>query len=193
MTQDFIQKLMISKKIMEKHDQLPRSGNSGGNINIGESITAPDLQSFQPVAGSYSIPEEFLSSNSVVNTKPAMVTEDRIKNSKLPDEIKRLMMEHPIVQPETYSAKLSDDIIEKAAKLMGTNTEKISENQISKKQTPPSVNNSELKKIIKETLEEILKSNGIISESESESNEKFSFRVGKHIFEGKVTKIKKIN
>jgi hypothetical protein len=76
---------------------------------------------------------------------------------------------------------------------MGTNTEKISENQISKKQTPPSVNNSELKKIIKETLEEILKSNGIISESESESNEKFSFRVGKHIFEGKVTKIKKIN
>lgn len=192
MTQDFLEKLMISKKIMEKHDGLPRSGNSLGGGTISKSISSPELQNFQPVSGSYNIPEEFLSSKNTVIDKPFVVTEDRIKNSKLPDEIKKLMMEHPIAQPDSYNAKLSNDIIEKAAKLMGTNTEKISENQ-SVKKTVTNTNNSELKKIIKETLEEILRSNGILSESETESNEKFSFRVGKHIFEGKVTKIKKIN
>lgn len=192
MTQDFLEKLMISKKIMEKHDSLPRSGSASDASIMSNSISTPELQSFQPVGGSYNIPEEFLSSKNVVDTKPFTVTEDRIKNSKLPDEIKKLMMEHPIVQPENYNAKLSNDIIEKAAKLMGTNTEKISETQSIKKPTT-NTNNLELKKIIKETLEEILKSNGILSESETESNEKFSFRVGKHIFEGRITKIKKLN
>jgi len=192
MTQDFLEKLMISKKIMEKHDSLPRSGNSFDSGIINDSISTPELQNFQPVSGSYNIPEEFLSQKNTVDTKPFTVTEDRIKNSKLPDEIKKLMMEHPIAQPENYNTKLSDDVIEKAAKLMGANTQKVSESQTVKKPTT-NTNNLELKRMIKETLEEILKSNGILSESETESNEKFSFKVGKHIFEGKITKIKKLN
>ena len=36
------------------------------------------------------------------------------------------------------------------------------------------------------------KSAGLITESETKSNEVFKFRVGQHIFEGRVTNIKKI-
>ena len=55
------------------------------------------------------------------NTKPVGVpTVDAIKNSKLPDEIKRLMMEHPIAQPSSPMGNtvLSDELIEKASRLM---------------------------------------------------------------------------
>ena len=34
--------------------------------------------------------------------------------------------------------------------------------------------------------------NGLITESSEKSNEVFTFKVGKHVFEGKVTKIKKL-
>ena len=43
-----------------------------------------------------------------------------------------------------------------------------------------------------EVLEEILNEHGIISESEQKTDEIFQFKVGKHLFEGKVTKIKKL-
>jgi hypothetical protein len=47
--------------------------------------------------------------------------------------------------------------------------------------------------MLKEVVEEVLLENGILAESTQKSNEVFSFKVGKHIFEGKVTKIKKIS
>jgi hypothetical protein len=48
--------------------------------------------------------------------------------------------------------------------------------------------------MLKEVVEEVLLENGILAESTQKSNnELFSFKVGKHIFEGKVTKIKKIS
>ena len=48
-----------------------------------------------------------------------------------------------------------------------------------------------IKQMIRESVEDVLRENGVISESSEQSNEFFSFKVGKHIFEGKVTKIKK--
>ena len=38
-----------------------------------------------------------------------------------------------------------------------------------------------------------LKENGLLVESSEKSNEMFNFKVGKHIFEGRVTKIKKLS
>ena len=46
---------------------------------------------------------------------------------------------------------------------------------------------------INESINEALNENGLLIESTEKSNEIFSFKVGKHIFEGKVTKIKKIS
>jgi hypothetical protein len=46
--------------------------------------------------------------------------------------------------------------------------------------------------MIQEAVREVLSENGLITESVSKTNDVFSFRVGSHIFEGKVTKIKKL-
>ena len=121
------------------------------------------------------------------------MTEDRIRNSKLPDAIKDLMLKHPIKQPDSYSPTLSNDVIEKAARLMGQNgltNQKSARNE--SRNIPQTSNNSELKKVVKEVLEELLTEHGIISESQQKTDELFQFRVGKHIFEGRVTKIKKL-
>jgi hypothetical protein len=45
---------------------------------------------------------------------------------------------------------------------------------------------------VKETVEEVLRENGLLLESTTKSNEQITFKVGKHIFEGRVTKIKKV-
>jgi DUF917 family protein len=59
----------------------------------------------------------------------------------------------------------------------------------------PKISNepSDLKKMIKEAVRETLKEQGLIAESTEKTNEIFSFKVGKHIFEGKITKVKKIS
>jgi DUF917 family protein len=49
-----------------------------------------------------------------------------------------------------------------------------------------------IKKMIREAVDEALEENGLIVESSEKANEMLSFKVGKHVFEGKVTKIKKL-
>lgn len=195
MTEDFIQKLMISKKIMEKSDGIPRNTNSTGMLNINESSlpSTPDLYTANPINGTYNIPQEYMESPQPKPIKPMQLTEDRIQNSKLPDAIKKLMIEHPIKQPESYSPTISDDILEKAARLMREEKETV---QTSKQTNTNYQNskpiNSDMKSLIKETMEEILKDYGVISESESKTKDQFQFKVGKHIFEGTINKVKKI-
>jgi len=102
-----------------------------------------------------------------------------------------LMLKHPIKQPESYNPTLPDEILEKAARLMNENKTVVqSSNQTNSK---PQSNNTDLRKIVRETVEDVLRENGLLLESETKSNETFQFRVGKHIFEGKVTKVKKIS
>jgi hypothetical protein len=45
---------------------------------------------------------------------------------------------------------------------------------------------------VRDVVKEELQRAGLISESTQKTNEKLSLRVGKHIFEGNVTKIKKL-
>jgi hypothetical protein len=52
--------------------------------------------------------------------------------------------------------------------------------------------NLNIKQMVKEAVKEILEESGLLVESESKSNDLFSFRVGQHIFEGKISKIKKV-
>jgi len=195
MTEDFIQKLMISKKIMEKSDGIPRNTNGTGMLNINESSlpSTPELYTANPINANYNIPQEYMETAQPKPIKPMQLTEDRIQNSKLPDAIKKLMIEHPIKQPESYSPTISDDILEKAARLMREEKQTVQ----TSKQTNTNYQNqkpisSDMKGLIKETLEEILREHGVISESESKTKDQFQFRVGKHIFEGTINKVKKI-
>ena len=198
--QDLINKLLISKKIMERHDSMGR-----GNNNSGINISSPTLDEYQPVNATYNLPQEFLSESDtqpIKNYNTEVPSADRIANSKLPDEIKRLMMEHPIQQPNNPLAgggtTLSSDLVEKASRLMNTkaNGEPINENIKPRQQqitTQQSISSNEIKSIVRETVQEVLKENGLLVESTKKSNDVFKFRVGQHIFEGKVTRIRKVS
>ena len=199
-----MQKLMISKAIMDKTDGINRG--DARNINSPSNM----VESFDIPQAKYNIPQEFLQEQPnprmnqqqnympVENTKPVGVpTIDAIKNSKLPDEIKRLMMEHPISQPQQQqSATLSNDLIERASRLMKDNPS--SYQPESAKSTPKQTVSQNLdynviQTMIKEAVNQALKENGLLVESSEKANETFSFEVGKHVFEGRVTKIKKLS
>ena len=185
--QDLLNKLLISKKIMEKH-------NTMGRGQASDLPTAPMVEEFQPVNATYNLPENLMEETKPRTYTTEMPTEDRIKNSRLPDEIKQLMIEHPIDKPTmgvNTGVGLSDELIEKAARLMGTNVVKEQTSQPNVKQTViPQTN--DIKQIVKETVEEVLRENGLLVESESKSNDLFKFRVGQHIFEGRLTNVKKV-
>jgi hypothetical protein len=193
--QDLIQKLMISKKIMEKHNDMGRNG-----IQSTGGMSSPMVEDFQPVQANYNLPQEFLSEQQVtkpVNNGP--MTSDRIMDSKLPDEIKKLMMEHPIQQPTmgAGTGTLSNELVEKASRLMNTNAkgDLIESKQPQRKQQSQSnvgVDANVIRDIVRETVEDVLRENGLLTESETKSNEVFKFRVGQHIFEGKLVRVKKI-
>ena len=187
-----MQKLMVSKQIMDRHNDMDK-GVSPNKSNQQQLVREYNET---PINASYNIPEEYLSSApQTPKSPPSVMTEDRIKNSKLPDSIKRLMMEHPIQQPQQYQATLSDDIIEKATRLMGNNKQSVSESipqQPKQQNTSFNLSATDIKKIVRETVEEVLSENGLMVESTQKSNEIMIIKVGKHIFEGKISKIKKV-
>ena len=187
--QDLISKLMISKKIMEKHNTMGRTNSQH------TTIERPEVETFEAPSAKYNLPEEYLQETTYTpkNTQP--VTEDRIMSSKLPDEIKKLMIEHPINQPShTTSPTLSNELVDKAARLMNVKSNGDNSNETTKRtqQSQPNFSNQELKQMIRETIQEVLSENGLLMESTTKTNEVFTFKVGTHQFEGKLTKIKKL-
>jgi len=192
--EQLMQKLMMSKAIMDKTDQIKRAGTLPMSQNV-------EVQNFNTPELKYNIPSDIIQetqTNVKNNTKSKVPTTEAIKNSKLPDEIKRLMIERPIAQPQQNAGTvLSDELIEKASRLMKENSNNYTP-ESAKPTNKSTVSNQQfdygmLKKIVKEVVEESLKENGLIAESSEKTNEIFSFKVGKHIFEGKVTKIKKLS
>jgi hypothetical protein len=209
---NLMEKLALSKAIMDKADGIKNSNSMNGGLPPTSLQQMNSPESFNIPTAKYNIPAEFLQESEQTqqpylsnipreNTKPVGVpTVDAIKNSKLPDEIKRLMMEHPIGQPQQQPTTISNDVIEKATRLMNVNKEGYIPESAKPKQasvaTPQQSNGIDyklIKKMINEAVNDALHENGLITESSEKSNEVFSFKVGKHIFEGKVTKIKKLS
>lgn len=197
---DLMQKLAISKKIMDVHNNIQR-GTASPSMTMVENFDAP--------AASYNIPQEYLSE--VQTQKPTFdpsqpLDEDRIKNSKLPDEIKKLMIEQPIVQPSSMAggSVISDEIIEGAQRLMNISQPQQNQPTQPTKNTIPSSNSnmnlSEMKSMIRDVVRdtvrdvvrEELQEAGMLVESTSKSNDVIQFKVGNHLFIGKVTQVKKI-
>ena len=196
---ELIKKLMVSKQIMDKHNTMGRNGMTNPNIN--ESI---NVATYDAPPATYNLPQDLMEDVAPATYTPPTsqqpLTRDRVMASKLPDAIKQLMIEHPIAQPAGVSTgpTLSNDLIERAARLMNTNAkgDQINPTQTKRpiqEQTTSLPSTNQLKQIIRETIEEVLAENGLLTESTTKSNEVFSFKVGKHIFEGKVTKIKKVS
>ena len=204
MSSNLMEKLAVSKKIMDKHNGTPRT--QGGSLPMVDNSNA-----------SYNIPQDMLQqppqqqqqqqqpniSTPSMSSEP--VTENAIKNSKLPDEIKRLMLENPITQPQPNGPALSNDIIEGAARLMKNNStpqpnELVNTQQPLREVSSPTSLNNDLKQMIRDVVRdtvrdvvrEELKSSGMVTEGNQKVNETLSLRVGKHVFEGKVLKVKKV-
>jgi hypothetical protein len=200
MDEQFIQKLMLSKAIMDKTEGTKR------NSQPQRDYYEDDNEGYGTPQPKYNIPSEYLSEQpqqpmyTSNPTKPVGAPSiDAIKNSRLPDEIKRLMIEHPISQPQqSVGATLSDELIEKASRLMKGNksgyvpesakpqTKRVEKNDVG-------IDYGKIQKMIESAVNNALKENGMLVESSEKSNDLFTFRVGKHVFEGKVTKIKKIS
>jgi len=190
---DLIQKLMISKQIMEKHNQTPRGG-----LPSMDTYSTPEVATYNAPPATYNLPQDMLQEASVpVNNTHQPMTQDRVMASKLPDEIKRLMIEHPISQPAGMGGPtLSNDLVDKAARLMnvdargnqvGQPKQKIQEQ--SQGQNVFDINN--IRALLKEVVQEVLQENGVLTESTQKTNEMFTFKVGKHIFSGKISKVQK--
>ena len=202
MSSNLMEKLAVSKKIMEKHNSTPRV--QGGSLPMVDNPNA-----------SYNIPQDMLQQppqqqqQQQTISQPSMsnepVTENAIKNSKLPDAIKRLMLENPITQPQSNGPALSNDIIEGAARLMKNNStpqpnELVNTQQPLKEVSSSTSLNNDLKQMIRDVVRdtvrdvvrEELKSSGMVTEGNQKVNETLSLRVGKHVFEGKVLKVKKV-
>jgi hypothetical protein len=196
---DLMQKLMMSKKIMEKHNEIGRGQSR--NMTMGNEHSSPVVENYEAPAAKYNLPSDLLEDTrqSTQSKQYNLPMEDRIANSKLPDEIKKLMMEHPIQQPNmgmSTETVLSNDLIERASRLMNTNPKN---NQITEgnpkqtKQSSVGLSKNDIRDIVRETVEDVLKENGLLVESESKSNDLFKFRVGQHLFEGKVLNVKKMS
>jgi len=199
---DLMQRLAVSKKIMEKHSEIKRGD---------ARPTTPMVDEYEPVNANYNLPPDILTESQQTTQRHDPTTpldQNRILNSKLPDEIKRLMIEQPIVQPSSMGggAVLSNDVIEGASRLM--KKDKISDTpqpqaqkqKISETNTPSNFNISEIKNMIRDVVrdtvrdvvKEELKNAGMIVESTTNSNETIQFKVGNTLFVGKVTKVKKL-
>ena len=194
---ELLQKLMVSKKIMDKHNEIGR-----GQVR---EMSSPVVEGYDAVPATYNIPQEFMAEQPkpIVNQNSNIPIEDRISKSKLPDEIKKLMMEHPIQQPTMgvgSGAVLSNELVEKASRLMNTNAKgdiigeqkQVRQPQQQTQQSMVGLSANEIKQIVRETMEDVLSENGLLIESETKSSEMFKFRVGQHLFEGKVLKVKKM-
>lgn len=167
---DLMHRLAKSKMVMEKVE----SGDySGVNTNQEDFIDDDEMDDV-----------DYNKTN--LNT----FNEEKIRNSKLPDEIKRVMLENPIPQ-----ISLNDDLdIVKGAK-------KLMERQGTiKKKTPPQQQTSNMdtamlsnliENIVRKVMDEKL--NQILTAQQNMTiNENLVIRVGNSTFKGKITGVNKI-
>ena len=97
---ELLSKLAISKKIMDIHKATPRT-QSQGNYNFDTSV-----KEFSAPNASYNIPQEYMAESvQKVQTPQNTNSNDKILQSKLPEEIKKLMIEHPIQQPKSNKSR----------------------------------------------------------------------------------------
>lgn len=185
---DLMHKLVQAKKVMNKVD----SGNfEKGQVN--ENIL-------------FSAPEEVAQLNNMPQNKPVqnnMINVDKINNSKLPDVIKKAMIENPIPQI-SLNDSVSADFLQGAKKLMereGLSKKSSQKPQVVQSyQTPNTaianggIDMSSLSTLIENTIRKVLdeKLNQILTAQQTATiNENLVLKVGDSIFKGKITGVNK--
>lgn len=172
---DLMQKLVMAKKVMNKVD----TGNyERGHVNEEVLKSSPeDVQSMD-------IKAPIKSSNREPNL-------DRINQSKLPDAIKKAMIENPIPQI-SLSETIDMDFVKGAKKLM--EREGLSKPTQTKQVTGSNIDMKSLEVLIENTVRKVMdeKLNQILTAQQTQSiNENLVLKVGDSIFKGKITGVNK--
>jgi hypothetical protein len=181
---DLMQKLAQAKKIMNKVD----TGNfERGHVN--EEILRSD-------------PEEYIHTNNMPSisatrnvSAPASIS--KIQNSRLPDNIKKAMIENPIEQMSQISLNetLDMNFIKGAKRLMEQEGTSKSKQTVSKPTSQPSnIDINSIATIIENTVRKVMdeKLNQLLSAQQTQSiNENLVLKVGDSIFKGKITGVNK--
>jgi hypothetical protein len=170
---DLMQRLAQAKKVMNKVD----SGNyEKGNVSESAFLVPQE-------------PAEYKEQQ----VKPVSI--DKIQNSKLPDAIKKAMIDNPIPQI-SLSESLDMDFVKGAKKLM--EREGLSKPTIQQKNsgtvTNPNIDMNAIATLIENTVRKVMdeKLNQILTAQQTASiNENLVLKVGDSIFKGKITGVNK--
>lgn len=176
---DLMSRLVQAKKVMNKVD-----GGSFERGHIDESVLLSD-------------PEDLMRNQEPSQPRrqaPGSPSIDKIQNSKLPDAIKKAMIENPISQI-SLTDTLDMDFIKGAKRLMeneGVST------RPSAQPKPTIVNNNidmnAIAVLIENTVRKVMdeKLNQILTASQTSTiNENLVLKVGDSIFKGKITGVNK--
>ena len=175
---DLMKKLVQAKKVMNKVD--------GGNYergHVNESMLLSD-------------PEELMNSQvQQPNTRavgtPSM---EKIQNSKLPDAIKKAMIENPI-QQISLNDTLDMDFVKGAKRLMEQEGVSSKKSQPQQRQSVSSnIDMNAIAVLIENTVRKVMdeKLNQILTaQTTSSINENLVLKVGDSIFKGKITGVNK--
>ena len=171
---------------MDAHDRIPN-----GSINGVPSMDHINESNYNIPNPNYNIPD--------IKSDPMeqSINKESVMGSNLPDEIKKLMIENPIQKPSQQTGSLSNDIIEGAAKLINQGKSRPSTNKSQTvnndlKETIRNIVRDTVRDTVVEVIREELNDKVILSEDGKNVKDKLTFKVGNHLFEGYVTKIKKI-
>ena len=180
---DLMQKLVNAKKVMNKVD--------GGNYERGHVNEEMLRSNSEDLMNSQDLPQQS-------STKQMGIPSvDKIQNSKLPDAIKRAMIESPIPQMNQISLNdtLDMDFVKGAKRLMeqeGVSTrpsaqpkQTIVNNNIDMNAIAVLIENT-VRKVMDEKLNQIL-----TASTTSSINENLVLKVGDSIFKGKITGVNK--
>ena len=178
---DLMKKLVQAKKVMNKVD--------GWNYERGH-VNEQILRSN---------PEDVLASmdqQQLTTKSPQPVNGDRIQNSKLPDAIKKAMMENPIPQI-SLNDTLDMDFIKGAKRLMeqeGVGPKPTQQKQSTITPVSGNIDMNAIALMIENTVRKVMdeKLNQILTASTTSSiNENLVLKVGDSIFKGKITGVNK--
>lgn len=178
---DLMRKLVNAKKVMNKVD--------GGNFERGHINEAMLL----------SDPSELMQTEAPrsVSHRPADAPSiDRINNSKLPDAIKKAMIENPISQI-SLNDTIDMDFLKGAKRLMeqeGVSTKKTSPQPSKSTTVGSNIDMNTISVLIENAVRKVMdeKLNQILTaQTTSSINENLVLKVGDSIFKGKITGVNK--
>lgn len=187
-----MERLAKAKKVMDKVD----SGSySTGNIN-----TAALNQNFEYNPNSAEVIQESYSTPKNVN-QPQQLTANKIQNSKLPDQIKKAMMDNPIPIPSISlnENNFNMDFINGAKRLIEQDSvqqkKQVQPKSKALQENTPNIDMNSFSILIENVVRKVLdeKLNQILLANETKTvNESLVLKVGDSVFKGKITGVNSV-